>query len=148
MSSNAAEKVAPGLRVIEPKLMPPRVHPGMLRREGLLERLDDGGGAALTVLSAAVGYGKTSLARSWCTERPEPVIWLTLDAADGDPVRLRTHLATRVGRLERARGRPAARECASRRDDAFGPRHRPRTSARAAGADRGPGSGSGVHRPG
>jgi len=107
MSSNAAEKVAPGLRVIEPKLMPPRVHPGMLRRERLLERLDDGGGAALTVLSAAVGYGKTSLARSWCTERPEPVIWLTLDAADGDPVRLWTHLATGVERLGPGLGSPA-----------------------------------------
>ena len=33
------------------------------------------------------------------TERPEPVIWLTLDAADDDPVRLWTHLATGVQRL-------------------------------------------------
>jgi LuxR family transcriptional regulator, maltose regulon positive regulatory protein len=99
MSSDAADRDGTGLRVIEPKLMPPRVHPGMLRRARLLEMLDRGGAATLTVLSAAVGYGKTSLARSWCTERPEPVIWLTLDAADDDPVRLWTHLATGVQRL-------------------------------------------------
>ena len=32
---------SPGSRVIEPKLMLPRVHPGMLRRARLLEMLDD-----------------------------------------------------------------------------------------------------------
>jgi LuxR family maltose regulon positive regulatory protein len=98
MSSDAADRDAPGLQVIEPKLLPPRVHSGMLRRGRLLEVLNRGA-ASLTVLSAAVGYGKTSLARSWVTERPEPVIWLTLDAADDDPVRLWTHLTTGVERL-------------------------------------------------
>ena len=59
--------------------MLPRVQPGMLRRARLLEMLDGDGGAALTVVNAAVGYGKTTLLRSWCIERPEPVIWMTLD---------------------------------------------------------------------
>ena len=80
--------------MIEPKLMPPRVHPGMLRRGRLLQMLDDDAGASFTVVNAAVGYGKTTLVRSWCIERPEPVIWMTLDPADDDPVRLWTHLAT------------------------------------------------------
>jgi hypothetical protein len=70
------------LGVIEPKLMPPRVHAGMLRRARLLQTLDEARAAPLTVINAGVGYGKTTLARSWCTERPEAVIWLTLDAAD------------------------------------------------------------------
>jgi LuxR family transcriptional regulator, maltose regulon positive regulatory protein len=87
------------LRVIEPKLMPPRVHPGTLRRARLLDALDDAREVPITILNAGVGYGKTTLARSWCTERPEPVIWLTLDPADDDPVRLWTHLATGVDRL-------------------------------------------------
>ncbi len=99
MSSPTAQSDSPGFRVIEPKLMPPRVHPGMLRRGRLLEMLDDDGGAAFTVLNAAVGYGKTTLVRSWCIERPEAVIWVTLDSADDDPVRLWTHLATAVERL-------------------------------------------------
>ena len=85
--------------VIEPKLALPRVHPGMLRRARLHEMLDRDGGAALTMVDAAVGYGKTTLLRSWCIERPEAVIWMTLDAADDDPVRLWTHLATAVERL-------------------------------------------------
>ena len=99
MSTQTAEAVPPTLRVIEPKLMLPRVHPGMLRRARLHELLDRDPGAALTVVDAAVGYGKTTLLRSWCIERPEPVIWMTLDAADDDPVRLWTHLATAVERL-------------------------------------------------
>ena len=71
----------------------------MLRRARLLEMLDDDAGASFTVLNAAVGYGKTTLVRSWCVERPEAVIWVTLDSADDDPVRLWAHLATAVERL-------------------------------------------------
>jgi ATP/maltotriose-dependent transcriptional regulator MalT len=104
VSTQTAETALPGLRVIEPKLMLPRVHAGALRRARLLELLDDVGGAALTVLDAAVGYGKTTLLRSWCAECREPVIWLTLDSADDDPVRLWTHLATAVERLGQGLG--------------------------------------------
>ena len=41
MSSGSGQMDSPGFRVVEPKLMPPRVHPGMLRRARLLELLDD-----------------------------------------------------------------------------------------------------------
>jgi LuxR family maltose regulon positive regulatory protein len=104
MSSGTEEKGRPGLRVIEPKLMPPRVHPGMLRRARLLATLDGEGETPLTVLNAAVGYGKTTLVRSWCIERPEAVIWITLDSADDDPARLWTHLATGVERVGQGLG--------------------------------------------
>ena len=76
----------------------------MLRRARLLDALDNASGVPLTVLNAGVGYGKTTLARSWCTERPEAVIWLTLDAGDDDPVRLWMHLATGVERLGQGLG--------------------------------------------
>ena len=99
MSIQAAEMVPPAVPVIESKLVLPRVHAGTLRRARLFELLDDVDGAALTVLDAPVGYGKTTLLRSWCAERAEPVIWMTVDGRDDDPVRLWTHLATGVGRL-------------------------------------------------
>ena len=99
--------VPPALRVIESKLMLPRVHAGTLRRARLLELLDDVDGAALTVLDATVGYGKTTLLRSWCAERSEPVIWMTLDGSDDDPARLWTHLATGVERLGHGLGQRA-----------------------------------------
>jgi LuxR family maltose regulon positive regulatory protein len=107
MSSQTAERAGRGLRVIEPKLIPPRVHAGTLRRERLLRLLGDHPAAPLTMLNAGVGYGKTTLVRSWCVERPEPVIWVSLDAADDDPVRLWTHVATAVERLDHGRGRTA-----------------------------------------
>ncbi len=87
--------------------MLPRVQPRMLRRARLLEMLDGDEGAALTVIDAPVGYGKTTLLRSWCAERPEAVIWMTLDGADDGPVRLWTHLATAVERLGHGLGRAA-----------------------------------------
>jgi ATP/maltotriose-dependent transcriptional regulator MalT len=99
VSVRNAEIVPSALGSIEPKLMLPRVHPGMLRRARLLEMLDRRAGPGLTMVDAAAGYGKTTLLRSWCIERPEPVIWMTLDAADDDPVRLWTHLSTAVERL-------------------------------------------------
>jgi LuxR family transcriptional regulator, maltose regulon positive regulatory protein len=95
------------IRVIEPKIALPRVQPGMLRRARLLQMLDGDGGAALTLINAPVGYGKTTLLRYWCMERPEAVIWYTLDEADDDPVRLWTHLATAVDRLGDGIGGPA-----------------------------------------
>ena len=104
MSTQTAETVPLTLRVIEPKLMLPRIQAGTLRRARLLEMFDGADGAALSVLDAAVGYGKTTLLRSWCTERSEPVIWMTLDQSDDDPVRLWTHLATAVERLGQGLG--------------------------------------------
>ena len=64
-------------------------------------------GSSLAVLNATVGYGKTTLVRSWCVERPEAVIWVTLDSADDDAVRLWAHLATAVERLGDGLGRRA-----------------------------------------
>src|SRR5450755_3181619 len=104
MSSQTSQADRPNPLLVEPKLMLPRVRLRMLRRARLLELLDDVGGAALTVVNAPVGYGKTTLLRSWCIERSEPVVWMTLDAADDDPVRLWTHLATAVERLGQGLG--------------------------------------------
>jgi ATP/maltotriose-dependent transcriptional regulator MalT len=64
LSSQTAQTAGLGFGVIEPKLLLPRVQPGMLRRSSLLEMTDDDGGVALTVVNAPVCYGKTTLLRS------------------------------------------------------------------------------------
>ena len=104
MSSQTSQADRPNPLLVEPKLLLPRVQPRMLRRARLLELLDGDEGAALTVVNAPVGYGKTTLLRLWCIERPEAVVWMTLDAADDDAVRLWTHLATAVERLGQGLG--------------------------------------------
>ena len=91
--------------------MLPRVQPGIVRRSRLLRSLD--GAAALTLIDAPVGYGKTMLLRSWCAEQPRPVAWITLDPADTDPARLWTYVASAVDRVAEGLGRPAVRRLAA-----------------------------------
>jgi LuxR family maltose regulon positive regulatory protein len=68
MNSQTAQPGGLRLGIVEPKLMLPRVQPGMLRRDRLVQMIDGDGGAALTVANAPVGYGKTTLLRAWCVE--------------------------------------------------------------------------------
>jgi ATP/maltotriose-dependent transcriptional regulator MalT len=56
MSVAAQPSDVRALGVIEPKLMPPRVHAGMLRRARLLQTLDEARAAPLMVINAGVGY--------------------------------------------------------------------------------------------
>jgi len=86
--------------------MLPRMPAGTLRTARLLETLDFRRGSPLSVVDAGAGYGKTTLVRSSCAERPEAVTCMTLDAADDDPGRLwaqlataRASTATRLGRI-------------------------------------------------
>jgi ATP/maltotriose-dependent transcriptional regulator MalT len=95
------------LQLSEAKLMLPRAQWGILRRPRLLHSLDRDRAAALTLVDAPVGYGKTILLRSWCAEQSRTVAWITLDAADADPVRLWTYVASAVDRVEEGLGRPA-----------------------------------------
>jgi hypothetical protein len=82
------------LQLSEAKLMLPRAQPGIVRRPRLLRSLDRDRAAALTLVDAPVGYGKTMLLRSWCAEQSRPVAWITLDAADEDRcARTRTRCA-------------------------------------------------------
>jgi len=101
-----------GFQLSEAKLMLPRAQPGSVRRPRLLRSIDGDGSAALTLVDAPVGYGKTMLLRSWCAEHARPVAWITLDEADADPVRLWTYVATSVERVAEGVGGPALRRLA------------------------------------
>ncbi len=70
---------------------PPR---HLIQRGRLFDRLDQGMGGRLVVLSAPAGAGKTVLLSSWIRERTPPglVGWLSLDADDNDAGRLLAHL--------------------------------------------------------
>jgi LuxR family maltose regulon positive regulatory protein len=63
---------------------------GLVRRERLLERLRAGRDQRLTLVCAPAGYGKTTLLAQWQAEDRErtPFVWLSLEAADADPVHL------------------------------------------------------------
>jgi LuxR family maltose regulon positive regulatory protein len=60
----------------------------------LRERLRQGRGRRLTLLSAPAGYGKSTLLAQWAREDRlnTPFVWVSLDTGDADPVRLWSHV--------------------------------------------------------
>ena len=58
-------------------------------------------------MDAPVGFGKTVLAQSWGAQADTAVAWVSIDAADDDPVRLWTYIATAVDRIRSGLGRGA-----------------------------------------
>ena len=100
--------------LIETKLAPPRVRPNILLRPRLLESLERSAPAALTLVVAPVGFGKSILVQSWCAAQSGAAIaWLSLDSADDDPARLWTYFATAVDRIRPGLGRPALKRLRS-----------------------------------
>ncbi len=77
--------------ILATKLYIPPPRPKVVRRPRLLERLNAGLHRKLTVISAPAGFGKTTLVSAWVAGMGG-VAWLSLDAGDGDLVRLLTHL--------------------------------------------------------
>ena len=79
------------------KLYIPLPRPKVVLRPRLIERLNEGLHRKLTLISAAAGFGKTTLVSEWVAdcERLEPkvrVAWLSLDEGDSDPARFLTYL--------------------------------------------------------
>ena len=70
------------------KLHPPRLPGALVRRLRLIDRLDTGRLCKLTLLAAPAGFGKTTLVRQWIegSAPAHPLAWVSLDAADDDPI--------------------------------------------------------------
>jgi LuxR family transcriptional regulator, maltose regulon positive regulatory protein len=86
-------EVASGPNVIPAtKLHIPRVRAGIVSRDELVQVLVRGRAGKLTLLNAPAGFGKTTLLAQWCASASEEgsFAWLSLDAADNDPVRFWT----------------------------------------------------------
>jgi ATP/maltotriose-dependent transcriptional regulator MalT len=66
----------------------------LVPRQHLRERLRQGRGRRLTLLSAPAGYGKSTLLAQWASEDrlSTPFVWVSLDGGDVDPVRLWSHV--------------------------------------------------------
>lgn len=89
----------------EAKLAAPRQRAEVIQRPRLRQELDAGEGAALTLVAAPAGYGKTTAVRDWCANRQVPLAWVTLDAGDNDPARLWRYVGAAVDRVRQGLGR-------------------------------------------
>ena len=84
--------------LLEAQLHPPRSRPGLVERLGLVDLLVAGSDRPLVVLSAPVGYGKSTLLAEWARRDGRTFAWVSLGPGDGDPVALFTLIGHAVGR--------------------------------------------------
>jgi LuxR family maltose regulon positive regulatory protein len=84
--------------VFESKLAIPEPRPGAVSRVGLVNRLRTERSRLVTV-TAAAGYGKTTLLAQWAARDERPFAWVSLDGRDRDPIVLLRHVAAALDRL-------------------------------------------------
>lgn len=80
--------------LIATKLFVPRLRAGIVDRGRLRQRLQRGGVAKLTLVSAPAGFGKTTAVVAWLQSRPAggAVAWLSLDETDNQPATFWAHV--------------------------------------------------------
>jgi hypothetical protein len=84
------------------KLSIPSVRSALASRPGLGERLEEGLGGKLTLVSAPAGFGKTTLLSAWISDLSGggSIAWLSLDSGDNDPARFWRHFVTAIDQLQ------------------------------------------------
>ena len=85
--------------MIESKLHPPWLRPGMVARPALVERLLAAPAGSVVWVVAPPGYGKTTLLAQWAQAKGDRVGWLAVDPHDNDPAVLLTYLAVALDRI-------------------------------------------------
>ncbi|HVT67664.1 MAG TPA: hypothetical protein VHF26_07950, partial [Trebonia sp.] len=83
--------------LVDSRLVIPPPPPRHVSRRRLLAALDDAADAALVLLSAGPGSGKTVLLAEWARQTPEHVAWLCPTPDDDDPGRFRALLTAAFG---------------------------------------------------
>ncbi|MGO9790226.1 MAG: LuxR C-terminal-related transcriptional regulator [Solirubrobacteraceae bacterium] len=95
--------------LVEAKLVAPCVRHAVVDRPRVRLALDGVRDAALTIVAAPAGYGKTTAVRAWCSRQDAALAWVTLDAGDNDPLQLWRYIATAVDRARPGVGSSALR---------------------------------------
>ena len=86
--------------ILATKLYIPPPQPKLVHRPRLVERLNDGMQRKLTLVSAAAGFGKSTLVSTWIADGQRQAAWLSLDEGDNDPARFLTYLVAAVQTIE------------------------------------------------
>jgi LuxR family maltose regulon positive regulatory protein len=70
--------------LLHTKLNRPSVTPDIVPRDRLIKRLEQGRKRPLTLISAAAGYGKSTLSSRWVAGCDYPNAWVSLEESDSD----------------------------------------------------------------
>ena len=89
--TTAADPVAEETVLLATKLHPPRRRRTLVARPRLRDLATRSGHAALTLVSAPAGFGKTTLVADWFAS-DRTTAWLSLDARDNDPEQFWTYV--------------------------------------------------------
>jgi LuxR family transcriptional regulator, maltose regulon positive regulatory protein len=81
------------------KLHLPSPRSPLVQRKRLLEKLNQGLTSRLILVSAAAGFGKTTVLGEWAHQIIFPVSWLSLDELDNDPSRFWTYVVAAVQQM-------------------------------------------------
>jgi LuxR family maltose regulon positive regulatory protein len=87
LTATAAPPDQPGVVLVATKLHAPEVRPGIVARDELVARLTANPQSKLALVCAPAGWGKTVLLAQWREAEQRPFAWVSLDAADDDPLR-------------------------------------------------------------
>ncbi|MBV7337470.1 LuxR C-terminal-related transcriptional regulator [Chloroflexi bacterium TSY] len=77
--------------ILQTKLYAPPPRPDLIQRPRLIDTLNQGLHRKLTLISAAAGFGKTTLTSEWVAACGRPTAWLSLDEGDNDLIRFLTY---------------------------------------------------------
>ena len=85
---------------LEAKLRFPQVRSDWVDRARLRAQLEQASDCPVVLISAAAGYGKTTLVAQWLAggQGDRAMAWVSLDTGDNDPGRLWTHVGTALAR--------------------------------------------------
>jgi LuxR family maltose regulon positive regulatory protein len=90
--------------LLETKLHAPGARPGIVTRDGLVDRLEAAQVPVIAVV-APPGYGKTTLLSQLATRRETSAAWVSADVGDDDPFVLLSYIVEAVARVAGPRSR-------------------------------------------
>lgn len=88
--------------LLSTKLRPPAAHDELVNRPQLVASLQEATARSITIVAAPTGFGKTTLLSQWLGGEDRATAWLSLEPADGDPVRLWLYVTEALGAIEPA----------------------------------------------
>ncbi len=80
------------MQILATKLYIPEPRSDLVSRQRLIDRLNTGLQGKLTLVSAPVGFGKTTLVTEWISNGDYPAAWLSLDEDNNAPIRFLTYV--------------------------------------------------------
>ena len=82
------------------KLFVPQLGQTAIERRKMYDRLDEGLQCPLILVSAPVGFGKTTLVAQWIRINEQPSCWLSFDESDNDPGRFLLYVTAALQQID------------------------------------------------